>query len=571
MTILSKDESLDTLLQNIVKELREYGESQAKHIKQMTQVGLALSHEKDINKLLEMIVDEARSFSNADAGTLYILDDEKRFLNFEIVQNDTMNTRIGGTSGNKITPPNVNFYKKVNLYNEEGKPNYSNVSSYVAMTGEAVNIPDVYKADNFDFTGPREYDEATGYRSKSMLVIPMKNHINDVIGVLQLLNSTDPNTKEVIPFPPKIIDFIGALASQAAVALNNAQLLRDLKNLFYAFIESIATAIDKKSPYTAGHIQLVVEISMMIAEKINDTKIGPFASVNFSEEEMEELRLAAWMHDVGKITSPEYVVDKATKLQTIIDRIDIIEERFEVIVQFIHNKFLKRKLDLISSGRGTNEKLKELEDQLNSELKQLQDDFEFIRLCNTGGEYMSDEHIDRLKSIARCKYMTTKGEKSYLTENELENLCIRKGTLTEEERKIIENHAEMTWKILKRLPFPKHLAKVPEFAGSHHEKMDSTGYPYGLSGDKLPLQSRILALADVYEALTAVDRPYRGPMKISHALKILEAMKNDKHIDPELLNLFIESGVYLDYAKKRLKPEQIDAKNLSVEDLSIIA
>ena len=525
--------------------------NQQKYIKQLAEIGLALSAEKNISKLLEMIVDEARDLSNADAGTLYIVDDDKMHLCFEIMQNDTMKTRMGGTSGIEITLPKVPLY--IN-----GQPNHSNVSSYTALTGEIVNIPDVYEAEGFDFTGPRKYDSTTGYRSKSMLVIPMKNHENEIIGVLQLLNAKDIKTGEVVSFFTEYVNLVASLASQAAVALTNTQLIQDLKNLFYSFIKSIATAIDEKSPYTGGHIKRVVFLTMMLAEEINKAADGPFKNVYFNEDEMEELRLAAWMHDVGKITTPEYVVDKSTKLQTISDRISLIETRFYLIAKLIENKYLNQKIKVLKNGENIKTEIKRIDQKLGDEIGLLYNELDFIKTCNNPEESMDDDKIKKIKSIAEKTYLLDNKKHYYLTEDEVKNLCIRKGSLTKEERKIIENHAAMTLKILKQLPFPRKLANVPEYAAAHHEKLDGSGYPRGLTEKEMPFQSRIMAVADIFEALTAKDRPYKKAMKLSQAVKIMGFMKKDKHIDPDIYDLFINNHLFYDYAKKEMTPEQID-------------
>ena len=514
-------------------------------------IGLALSIEKDLNKLLEMIVDEARKLSHADAGTLYIVDNANKNLRFEILQNDTMQTRMGGTSGVAIDLPDVPLYI-------DGQPNHSNVSSYVALTGKTVNIPDVYEAEGFDFTGPRNYDASTGYRSKSMLVVALQNHENDIIGVLQLLNAQIPQTEVVIPFSEEYVDLVASLASQAAVALTNTQLIQDLQNLLYAFIKSIATAIDEKSPYTGGHINRVVDLTMMIAEKINQTTEGRFKNVYFSQDELEELRLAAWMHDVGKITTPEYVVDKSSKLETIFDRINLIETRFGLIAKTIETKYLQRKIDILKNNPVDLEQVEKLDTALLAELEANAEDLRFIRSCNLPGEFMDDQKIERVQAIAQKTYPLDGAMHPYLTDDEVTNLTIRKGSLTNEERKIIENHALMTLRILNQLPFPRKLTRVPEFASGHHEKLDGSGYPQNLGAKDLSLQARIMAVADIFEALTAKDRPYKEPMKLSQAIKIMGLMKKDQHIDPDILDLFISSDLYLDYAHKQMNPEQID-------------
>lgn len=515
------------------------------------QVGMALSAEKDINKLLEMIVKSARELSNADAGTLYILDDEEKNLRFEILQNDTLKIEMGGTTGREIKLPTVPLYV-------DGISNYSNVSSYVALTAQTVNIQDVYEVEGFDFTGPRNYDRETGYRSKSMLVVPMKNHENRIIGVLQLLNAQDSKSGVVIPFSNEHMDLISSLASEAAVALTNTRLIHDLDRLLNAFIKSIAVTIDEKSPYTGGHIIRVVELTNWIAEKINQAETGPFKDVHFTEDELEELRMAAWMHDVGKIATPEHVVDKPNKLVCIFDRIDLIALRFYLIEKILETRYLEDKISLILNEKGDSRELEAQEETFFTQKGQLKNDLDFIRSVSLSAEFMSDDKVERIKKIGAEKYSFNGEEIPYLTPNEIENLCIRKGTLNEEERKIIENHALMTTKILNQLPFPRKLARVPQFAGQHHEKLDGTGYHSGIAEKDLPLQSRIIAFADIFEALTAKDRPYRNPMQLSQAIKIMGFMKKDRHIDPEIHDFFMSENLFLAYAEKEMNVEQID-------------
>ena len=523
-----------------------------KHLKEITRIGAALSVEKNIHKLLEMIVDEARSLTNADAGTLYILDKDSNCLQFQILQNDSMKVRLGGTSGKQVDLPSVP------LTDEQGNPNHANVSSHVALTGETISIPDVYDAAGFDFSGPLNYDKTTGYRSKSMLVIAMQNHENETIGVLQLLNAQEPENEAVISFSPDDIELVVSLASQGAVALTNSQLIQNLTDLFYAFIKSIATAMDEKSPYTGGHINRVVDLTMMIASLINDTDQAPFQNTCFNTDEMEELRLASWMHDIGKITTPEVIVDKATKLQTFFDRIEFIQTRFELIAATIENNTLKHKLDQTAHEGQNIEDGSSLDQEMAQQLAALSEDFEFLKSINQANEYMADDKIQQLNKIARKTYRFNGHQRPYLSQDELKNLSTRKGTLTDEERKIIENHAEVTFKMLKELPFPKMYEMVPEYAAGHHEKLDGSGYPRHLCEDQLPLQSRIMAVADIFEALTAKDRPYKKPMKLSQAIKILSFLKKDRHIDPHIHDLVINSKLLKTYAKSFMNPDQID-------------
>ncbi len=547
----SQNSTLDKLLESTENGVKEFAMKQLDRVQRLTQIGIALSVEKDVNKLLEMILDEAMRFTNADAGTLYTMDDSENCLRFEIVKNLSMNTHMGGTSGLEIDWPPVSL-------EADGAPNFANVSSRAALTGDVVRITDVYETTEYDFSGPKKYDQQTGYRTKSMLVVPMKNHQNDVIGVLQLLNATDSQKNEVIPFAEEDKDMIASLASQAAVALENAQLIRDLQALFEAFIQSIATAIDEKSKYTAGHIRRVTELTMMIAETINESDSGLYKDINFSTGELEELRIAAWMHDIGKIVTPEYVVDKSHKLETIFDRIELVKTRFEMIKQLKTTEFLNQKVKMLQNGGIKSENFRELEAQHKAELTLLDNEMKFVVQCNTASEFMDDERLERLRQIGQKTYTIDGQEYEYLTEDECYNLSIRRGTLNFEERKIIENHAMVSIKMLRQLPFPKKFAHVPDYAGGHHEKLDGSGYPFGLTADQLALQSKILAIADIFEALTAKDRPYKSPMKLSQAVGILKKMCDQNHIDHDLYRLFIESGVYKKYAEKELNPEQVD-------------
>ena len=512
------------------------------------QIGLALSAEKDINRLLEMIVECAKELSYADACTLYTIDDEEKRLHFEILQNDSMNIKLGGTSAAKATFPDVPLYI-------EGKPNYSNVSSYVVLKDKTVNIEDVYGVEGFDFTGPRNYDRETGYRSKSMLVVPMKNHENRIIGVLQLLNAQNPDSGEVTAFSAEHVDMISSLASEAAVAMTNTRLIHDLDNLLNAFIKSIATAIDEKSPYTGGHIKRVVELSTMIAERINRSDTGPYKETHFTQDEMAELRMAAWMHDVGKITTPEYVVDKENKLACLFDRIDLVALRFDLIETLFENLYLQKKIGLLIEGKSEGPEFQSLDAECIARRVTLRDDLEFIRGVNVAAEFMSDDKVERIRRIGVERYLLRGMEHPYLTGAEMENLTIRKGNLTEKERRVVENHALMTTKILNQLPFPRKLARVPKFAGEHHERLDGTGYHQRLDEKTLLLQSRIIAFADIFEALTAGDRPYRKPLQMPQVINILGCMKKDRHIDPDIYDFFMAENLHLEYAEKEMTPE----------------
>jgi len=542
----TSNDQLNALLNRLVSDVRAFTENQLEHIKKLTQIGVALSAEKNIDRLFEMIVDEARKFTHADGGTLYIMSDDEQELRFAIVQNDTLNVRMGGTSGEIA-------WNAVSLKNPDGSPNHSNVSAYAALSGNVVNIPDVYDAEGFNFEGTRKFDATTGYRSKSMLVVPMKNHEQDIIGVLQLLNAMDIVTNESIPFSGESQEMTESLTSQAAVALTNNRLIQGLENLLESFITSIATAIDEKSPYTGGHVRRVAELTIDIAKKINESKEGPYADVFFNEDQMREIRIAGWLHDVGKVTTPEYVVDKSTKLETICDRIELLKTRFEVLKRDHEIELLRAGIAAgnIPVQHGTTG-----DDDTFNEM--LEDDLNFLINANVGTEFMGGDKIERLKDIAQRRWTFDGKEAPVLTDNEVSNLSIQRGTLTDDERDIINNHATVTYKMLSQLPFPKKLRNVSQYAAAHHERPNGSGYPLGLKGDQLSLQSRMLGLADVFEALTAKDRPYKKGKTLSEVVKIMGFMVKDGHIDGELFDFFIKEQIHLKYARDELAPQQID-------------
>jgi HD-GYP domain-containing protein (c-di-GMP phosphodiesterase class II) len=558
------DKNLNRLLERIVAEIRTFAEAKAAEIRRLSDIGIALSSERNLERLLERIVDEARRFTSADAGTLYrvvnntVTGDPE--LVFEILQNESMETRMGGTSGKAITLPPVPMIV-------DGEPTHANVSAHVANTGETVDIPDVYTAEGFDFTGPRKYDQMTGYHTKSMLVAPMRNHENEIIGVLQLINAQDPVTKEVVRFSPEFEDLIRSLASQAAVAVTNAQLIADLEEMFESLIQLVATAIDEKSPYTGGHIHRVAGLTVKIAETINITTEGPYADVEFTVDEMKELRIAAWLHDIGKITTPEFVVDKATKLETIFDRVELVRMRFQYIREAMVREAAETKLAVVASANGKLDqaRLDVIDETLAAKSKQLESDLEFVTAANTGGEFLKDEDAERLEAIAARSYTVDGEHFTWLTEDELNNLLIRKGTLTDDEREVINNHVVATIKMLGNIPFPNKLSNVVEYAGAHHEKLNGTGYPNGWGAERLAQQSRILCLADVCEALTARDRPYKPAMPKERAFQILGFMVKDGELDSDLLDLFLENDVYDQYmveyeAQEAVEKEQQEAE-----------
>ena len=523
-----------------------------RRFEQLNAIGAALSHERDIDRLLENILLAAKTITHADGGTLYRMTEDEASLRFEIVRNDSLKIAMGGALGKPIPFP------PLPLKTDRGEPNNSMVAAYAAIHQETVNIADAYEAEGFDFTGTRKFDASTGYRSQSFLTVPMKNHENAVIGVLQLINAIDPDSKKVVPFSAADQRLAESLASQAAIALTNRQLIDQLERLFESFIQLINVAIDEKSPYTGGHCERVPVLTMMLAEAVNATRAGALADFSMSDKDRYELKIAGLLHDCGKVTTPVHVVDKATKLQTLFDRIHLVDTRFEVLKRDAQIAMLKAR----SALRNGQDELagKALEEDLARHLAQLDSDREFLRRANIGSEAMTAEDQERVRRIGTgYRWIDVDGRPAnFLSDEELENLNIRAGTLTQKERETINYHIVATIKMLEQLPWPKHLRNVPEYAGGHHERMDGKGYPKGLVREEMSVQARVMGIADIFEALTARDRPYKRGKTLSESLEILGKFKLNGHIDPDLFDVFVGQKVYLKYAEKFLDPEQID-------------
>lgn len=507
---------------------------------------IELAAETNTGKLLERILEETQRLCRADGGTIYLLNQSPTGpeLSFALMINNSLNIHQGGFGGEHIDLP------PVRLYTPEGKENFNNVATYAAITKKVVHIEDAYHAANFDFSGTRRFDETFHYHSQSFLTVPLLNHDDDVIGVLQLLNATDAQGK-VLPFSEQAIGQVTGLAGYAAIALNNQLLVKDLKNLLDAFIKCIAQAIDAKSSHTSAHCQRIPLLMELIAKAACEDQ-GLFRDFSLNEDEWYELRVAAWLHDCGKLATPDYVLDKSTKLHLMLDGIEIIKARFAAARYAIEKEYLRQMM----ASPGEHERLQAESDAL---VNSLTDDLVFVIRSNKGGEFMKAEDKDRLRSIARKQWITPEGKaEPLLTAEELEYLCIEKGTLSKEERDSINNHMSVTIDMLESLPFPRKLKRVPEYAGGHHEKMNGTGFPKGLTREQMSIPARMMAIADIFEALTSKERPYKAPMKISQALDIMKRMKDDQHIDPDLFDLFLTSRVWEEYARRELLPEQLD-------------
>ena len=583
-----------TMKATLANETQVLAEAQLK-LKRIVETGIALSTEKDSNALCQKILDTAKDLSDADGGTLYLLNGDKSQLNFAIMLNDTLGTRLGGTSG---PPPKYT----VPLYKVDGEENHNNVATHAFLTGETINIDDAYNDDRFDFSGTKKFDQANGYRSKSFLTVPLKPMGGEVLGALQLINARKSGH-----FTSEMQSFVEALSASAATAIYNNQLLLELERLFDSIIDIINGAIGRKSPYTGGHCQRVPVIAEWLADTTSAVQDGPLAGFRFeTADARRQFILGAKLHDVGKVTTPEYVVDKSTKLETIYNRIHEIRTRFEVLYR--DAVIARHEKVLANPGlAGEADKL------LDETLAVLRDEFAFLAKTNLGGEFLSPEKIERIKGIASrpwhryfddrqglsweeeqrvatvpvsplpaCEtlladkalhvfpraipfseayqgydFKTPVPEVLY-NQGEIYNLSVSRGTLTNEEHFKIKEHVMQSIYMLSQLPLPDGLKRVPEIAGDHHETLVGTGYPYQKKAEDLSMESRILTIADIFEALTASDRPYKKAKTLSESIKILYFFKKDKHIDADLFDLFLTSGLYRKYAEIYLKPEQLD-------------
>lgn len=516
-------------------------------LEQLIEIGISLSSEMDTAKLLEKILAGAIQITHADGGTLYRIYDNA--IRMEIVHSTSLRIRRGGSSELPVNMPDIP------LFLADGSPNMKNVVSCSIHNNSTINIVDAYNDQHFDFSGTKAFDQQNHYRSQSFLAVPMRNHENDIIGILQLINAIDPVSKQITRFDLISQRLTEALASQAAIVITKQRLIADLEEMFESLIRLIATAIDDKSPHTGGHCRRVPELTMMLAEAAHDTQEGYLKDFTMTDADRYELKIAGWLHDCGKITTPEYVIDKSTKLQTIFDRIELVETRFEVLKRDCEIAMLKQHVNALASGQAVNA---DVESVYKAQLAQLEADLAFIKQANIGAESMSEYDIQRISAFYNQTWQLNAETLPLLSENEIYNLSVARGTLTTEEREIINHHISATIAMLEKIRFPKHLKNVPEYAGGHHERMDGKGYPKGLRREDMSIQARTMAIADIFEALTAKDRPYKHGKKLSESLAILEKMKNNQHIDPDLYEAFIKQKVYKRYAEKFLDDYQID-------------
>jgi len=560
-------------------------------IRKFLDISSALAAERQFDRLFERVLNETSNAATADGGFIYLLEDD--------------DITLTPVSQYFLTPSAAALDLPVLKLDQADQTNPLIAS---ARTGQT-RVVRITRAQ----TGVAGLDPLLarlGHDVVTMISVPLRNRHSELIGLLCLLKSATSVSEGNEGVKPELVSFIEALSGVSAIAIDNQRLLKAQRDLLESLIRLTANAIDAKSPYTGGHCQRVPELTKMLAEAACDSQEGALSNFELSDDEWEELHIAAWLHDCGKVTTPEYVVDKATKLETIYDRLHEIRMRFEVLKRDVEVDYWKR----LANG----EHAAALRVELERQWQVLDEEFAFVARCNEGGEFMAPEKLVQLEQIASRTWLRTLDDRIGLSHEEqsrkaltaaaplpvreplladkaehiiprqinnqifpdnrwgfklnvpqcihnrgeIYNLSISRGTLTEEERYIINDHIVQTIIMLSQLPFPKHLRHVPEIAGGHHEKIDGSGYPKRLRRDEMSWTARMIAIADIFEALTAADRPYKRGKTLSEALRIMNSMKNDAHVDPELFDLFLRSGVYLRYAERFLKPEQIDAVNI---------
>ncbi|EMF34702.1 GAF and HD-GYP domain-containing protein [Leptospira interrogans] len=504
-------------------------------ISKLTRVGISLADEKDINKLLREIIFSAREIAIADSGSLYLVEKDELGL--------VRNLRF------KISSMDIDTEEFLLPINK------SSVAGYVAATGKILNIPDVYNLpEDSEYKFNRNFDVLSNYHTKSMLVVPMKNHRNEVVGVIQLINKKrNFNQKltleqmrgnDVFPFDDYSAQLVMGVAGQAAVAIQNNHLLQEIEALFEGFVTASVNAIESRDPTTSGHSFRVAVLTVGLAETVDLIREGKYKNTKFSKEQIKEIHYASLLHDFGKVGVREKVLVKSKKLEDY--ELELIRWRFEYIKKDIESRILQKKTDYLKKhgAVGFADYETSLEFELRVEYQKLDQMFQIVVDSNEPS-ILEESNFQKLEEIAKVNYSTTGGEKlSLISPYEFGFLTIKKGSLDFAERKEIESHVEHTFQFLSKIPWTGDLKMVPSIAHAHHEKLDGTGYPRGLTADSIPIQSKIMAISDIFDALTDKDRPYKRAVPIERALDILQMEARENHVDQDLLKIFIEGKVY---------------------------
>lgn len=509
-------------------------------LRELNRVGMALGSERDLDRLLDLILTQARRLTTSDAGSLYLVeeaddDPETRHLRFRVAQNDSLGEL-----------PNPDFTIPIDE---------KSIAGYVAATREVLVLPDVYTIpDQAPYTFNRGFDREYGYRAKSMMTVPMMDHRDRIVGVLQLINKKrtaeerirgeDDAERGVLLYADRDVELVRSLAGQAAVSIENGQLYRNIEELFEGFIKAAVTAIDQRDPTTSGHSVRVATLTCDLAERADRASSGPFRSLKFTREQMKELRYAGLLHDFGKVGVREEVLVKAKKLPPVM--LERIEARFDLIRRTLEREFHARRAELLLE-RPAEEAVKEFEGME----RELRDSFERLDRFQQAVREANEPRIlpesaeEALPEIASHTFPDFSGkEVPYLTPDELHFLSIPKGSLDPDERKQIESHVLHTYQFLLQIPWTEELARVGEIAKGHHEKLDGSGYPFGLHAEDIPIQTRMMTVSDIFDALTASDRPYKRALAADRAISILEAEAKDGQLDRDVVRLLVDSKVF---------------------------
>lgn len=529
----------------------------------------------DYPVIIEKVMCVARKACDADGCFFFSVSDNK-YINLEYSRVNSLNVGISGTE-------NMAFFPSVFLPDVKNRSRKA-PSEYCALNREIINSPNIFQTTGIDTDLIAKFDDANNYSTISLLAIPLVDRKDNLLGVAQFTNAKDANGK-IISFTTEAQKVVLSVCKLITIALENKNQKEAYSQLLESFIEVLARAIDAKSPYTGSHCQRVPIIARLLATAAVQETTGNLKTFEMSPDDWYTLHIASWLHDCGKVTTPEYIVDKATKLETIFNRIHEIRNRFEILRRDAHIEYLQKRLNNIDTKQ-------HLQAEFVAKVKQLEEDFAFVAKCNTGDIELNDRDIARLEQISQIQFVryfnrmlglswaerdNVENKDFYVhparenllqnrkdqifgpyNRGELYNLEIRRGTINKEERDKINEHIVVTIDMLKALPFPKELSKVVEYAGAHHERIDGKGYPNGLTGDQMSVPAKIMAIADIFEALTANDRPYKEPKKLSEVLRIMQQMKHNGHIDPDLYDVFIRSKVYQDYAEQYMDKNQID-------------
>jgi HD-GYP domain-containing protein (c-di-GMP phosphodiesterase class II) len=521
-----------------VLEAREEAATRTREITEITHIGSALSTERDLEKLLELIVSQARRLTDADAGSLYLVEEREngeQRLRFKTAQNHSR--------------PDLGF--KEFTVAMDG----ASLAGHVGTSRKPSVIADAYQIDPEEtFAFDPSFDAKLGYRTRSVLTLPMQNHKGEVIGILQLINrkrefgvvlqTAADVAAQVLSFDRRAVDLALPLASQAAVAIENSRLHESIERLFEGFVTAAVTAIEQRDPTTSGHSQRVAGMTVDLAEKVDRLDLGPYRDVRFNREQLKELRYAGLLHDFGKVGVREEVLVKAKKLYPA--ELALIEQRFDFIRKSAESEFHRRRLEYLERhGRsGYDLAVERLEEGYQREVTLLEKMAKLVREANEP-TVLQHGNFEELMVLAQSQYVDPHGHTHpFLGEHELRSLTLRKGSLGRQERREIESHVVHTYRFLSQIPWTRELRDVPNIAYGHHEKLDGGGYPRKISGDAIPIQTRMMTIADIYDALTAADRPYKRAVTEERALDILRDEVEGEMLDRELFRVFVEAKVF---------------------------